>query len=301
MIPKLMFAADCEGDLAWIPMPGLFSRKLDGIRCTPTPEGALSRNFKPLPNRHVQCVLASLGGLNLDGEIIVGSPFSTDPLDSVMSRTSSGVMSVEGTPDFTYWVFDDYTNTALPFECRLQEARRKVESINEPWLKVVEHRWIFDYDTLLAWESEVLAEGYEGLMRREPAAPYKFGYSTLRENWLVKIKRFKDSEFVISQIERGSRNTNTATRNAAGKLERSSAKAGKVPTDMLGGLVGFDVKTGAKVRVAPGVMSHEQRRYWLAHPQELLGKVGKYKFFPSGTKDAPRFPTWLGLRDPSDM
>ena len=33
----------------------------------------------------------------------------------------------------------------------------------------------------------------------------------------------------------------------------------------------------------------------------LVGKFIKYKFFPSGSKDRPRFPVWLGFRDKIDM
>jgi DNA ligase-1 len=38
---------------------------------------------------------------------------------------------------------------------------------------------------------------------------------------------------------------------------------------------------------------------WLAGT--LAGKIAKYKHFEVGVKEAPRFPVFLGFRNPLDM
>jgi hypothetical protein len=68
--------------------PLLVSSKLDGIRCTVINGVAMSRSFKPLPNKHLQKVLAE-GFDGLDGEIIVGPVGAKD----VYNKTNSAVMS----------------------------------------------------------------------------------------------------------------------------------------------------------------------------------------------------------------
>ena len=44
---------------------------------------------------------------------------------------------------------------------------------------------------LADWEQRYLAQGYEGVMLRHPAGPYKPGRSTAREAWLLKLKRLR--------------------------------------------------------------------------------------------------------------
>jgi hypothetical protein len=48
-------------------------------------------------------------------------------------------------------------------------------------------------------------------------------------------------------------------------------------------------------------MTHAERIHYLAHPDEIVGKIGKYKRFKHGTKDKPRFPTFQSLKAESDM
>jgi len=49
---------------------------------------------------------------------------------------------------------------------------------------------IKDLEEFKACEEKFLKEGYEGIMARSPHAPYKVGRSTLKEQGLLKIKRF---------------------------------------------------------------------------------------------------------------
>src|SRR5258707_792756 len=96
---KPMLAGDAPKDITF---PVMASAKLDGIRCIVVNGVALSRSFKPIPNKHVQKILAE-GFDGLDGELIVGEPGAPD----VYSKTNSAVMSQDGTPDFTFYVFDN--------------------------------------------------------------------------------------------------------------------------------------------------------------------------------------------------
>lgn len=97
---KPMLAVDAPTKISF---PMLASPKLDGIRCTVWGGEAFSRSLKPIPNAFVtETIRAAALPYVLDGELVVGPAQAKD----VYRRTVSGVMSRDGEPDFTFWVFD---------------------------------------------------------------------------------------------------------------------------------------------------------------------------------------------------
>lgn len=56
--------------------PYLVSPKYDGIRCLIIGGEVVSRNLKPIRNKHIQAALRGLP--DLDGELIVGNPKALD-------------------------------------------------------------------------------------------------------------------------------------------------------------------------------------------------------------------------------
>ena len=81
------------------------SPKLDGIRCMIQNGMALSRSLKPIRNKYVQSLLGHKRFNGLDGELIIGEPTDKD----VYRNTTSGIMKEEGEPNFTFWIFDDFS------------------------------------------------------------------------------------------------------------------------------------------------------------------------------------------------
>src|SRR6187549_2369059 len=88
--------------------PVMVSAKLDGIRCLGTDNGPVSRTLKNIPNKYVRRMLSQALYSGLDGELIVGSPTAED----VFQQTTSGIMSVQGEPDFKWLVFDIWDTPA---------------------------------------------------------------------------------------------------------------------------------------------------------------------------------------------
>lgn len=74
-------------------------------------------------------------------------------------------------------------------------------------------------------------------MLRNPQSRYKQGRATVMENALLKVERFRDGEAEIIGFEERMHNTNPGARNALGRTQRSSAKAGLVGLGTLGALV----------------------------------------------------------------
>ena len=278
-----------------IKFPVLASPKLDGIRCLILSGVVVGRSLKPIPNKHVQQQLGNRPMLEgLDGELVVGAPAG----EGVFQRTSSGVMSIEGAPDFTFHVFDTQLTEGV-FTRRLQQAFHQTEYF--PRLcRPVEHVLLASPEELEEYERRQVEAGYEGVMLRDPHGPYKHGRSTPKEGWLLKVKRFQDSEAVILGFTELMHNANEATTNALGKKERSSRKAGLVGKGCLGAMTVRDAKTGIEFDLGTGFTQADREIYW-AVQQDLLGRVIKYKFQPVGVKDKPRFPVFLGFRHEVDL
>lgn len=284
-----MLAADLaklDNDFALLKYPLLASPKLDGIRALLHQGVAYSRNLKTIRNRSVQVWASSYDLHGLDGEFIVGEPTAPD----CYNVTQSAIMSAEGQPDFTFYAFDRWAMPDATFAKRL-------DSIARAHLRVirVEHKLIRDAVELADYEAEQLALGYEGVMLRQPNGPYKAGRSTLKEGWLIKVKRFMDGEARVLRIEAAETNTNEAFKDELGRTKRSTAKAGRVAKEMIGTIV-VRCPVWGELRLSPGTMPHEQRAFYWHHPDHILGRTVHYRAFGYGVKDLPRFPRFYGFR-----
>lgn len=290
-IGKPMLAATLK-DILDIEYPVLATPKLDGIRCLIVNSKAVSRKFKPIPNNHIRKSIERVAIDGFDGEIIVkGCTFS---------EISSAVMSEEGSPDFTFKVFDYLIDIDEGYKDRMKRlSELKLVSSSIEYLLPIP---IKNEGEMIKYENKCLSEGYEGVMLRSVDGGYKFGRSTLREGYLLKLKRFTDSEAVILGVYEQMSNQNEAEVDLLGHTKRSSCKDGKVSADTLGGFNVRDVKSGIEFKVGTGRELNDvlRKKIWNRR-KEYVGKVIKYKHQESGRKEKPRFPVFLGFRDARDM
>ncbi len=298
-ITKPMLASKCERpDL--LPFPVLATPKLDGIRCLKVGGRALTRSFKPISNRFVREWIEANLPDGVDGELMLR--------DGTFSETTSAIGRRDGQPDFVFHVFD------WVFEGNLDEPyRQRVRDLDgmlgfadadprSKHLVFVMPTVVRNLAELEAFEAKCLAEGYEGVIVRTPDSPYKCGRATEREAWLLKIKRFEDAEAVVVDTYEGMTNQNAAEQDAFGRTKRSMSQAGMVGRGELGGFVVRHVGTGVEFRLGYNHVAGGIDRVTLWHRREsLVGKVVKFKHQPSGAKDAPRFPKFLGFRETWDM
>lgn len=287
-----MLAASLE-DIRNVKYPVLTTPKLDGIRAVVVNGRLLSRTFKPIPNRYVREVLEEVAVDGMDGELVVdGKQFN---------EVSSGIMRESGEPDFIYKIFDYVADDPSEgYKDRMERLKKlKVESGRIQKLLPVQ---INNLDELLGFEEKCLAEKYEGIMLRSVDGPYKMGRSTLNQGWLLKWKRFHDSEAVILDVFEQMTNENEAFEDELGHTKRSSCKAGKVCANTLGGFEVQDCKSGIKFKIGTGdgLDADLRKRIW-DNQNRYIGRVVKYKSQKSGEKDKPRFAVFLGFRDVKDI
>jgi DNA ligase-1 len=274
--------------------PVLATPKIDGIRCIKVNGQALSRSFKPIPNHHIRKMIEEHCPDGFDGEILCGDGFSD---------VQSMVMSREGTPEFTYLVFD-YVDGSLEESYTSRQINLAKAFCHTPLLtfcKPLYGELINNVDELQLIMERHLLEGHEGTMIRTPESPYKCGRSSLKEGYLIAIKEFVDAEAEVIGFEEQMKNNNEATLDAFGHKERSSHNENKVAAGMLGAFI-VKSEDGTTFKIGTGVgLTQELRKKIWENQSDYLGKLVHYRFQPHGVKDRPRIPSYYGFRNKEDM
>lgn len=286
-------------DLDFLSYPLLGSPKLDGIRAVVRDGVVVSRNLKPIPNSYIQELFGKESLNGLDGELIVGDPRSSQ----VFRDTTSGVMSREGKPKVVFYVFDYCLAPSWVYHKRYTTIKAIVKEASSSNLVCVPQTALTNPVAAKAYAAMQLGLGYEGIMLRAADAPYKFGRGTMSKQDLLKFKQFEDAEAIIVGFEELQHNANAATANTLGLTERGSSKDGMQGMGTLGALhvighggrwdkVPFNIGSGFDAAMRAAIWAEGDR--W-------LGRVVKFKFFPVGSKDAPRFPIFIGERSLNDL
>lgn len=266
--------------------PYFVSDKIDGIRCIIIGGVAFSRKLIPFPNKYLQAKIQQLNLPDyLDGELVIKDELHSSAFRATMSIVNSQEADI---PELVFRTFDIYSN--LPFI----ERQKIVSEISNDFVIPLKQTLYQDMKDIFKYEEEYLSKGGEGLICKSPASPYKFGRSTLNENFALKLKRFNDSEATIIGFEPLYTNQNDAVINELGYIKRSSAKDGLVINETMGALIVKDLYTGVEFNIGSGFTLHLRKKIW--NQKDLfLNKIVKYKYFPVGEKEKPRFPTFLNF------
>jgi DNA ligase-1 len=283
--------------------PMYASFKLDGIRSPMTGGTAMSRKMLPLPNKHIQkwsrVYQTWLQGL--DGEMIVGP----SNLSTTFNTSTSGIMSEDGEPDFKFYVFEFWdlgeATAKERYEFLLSYLPTLPAEVQDK-IVLLDQKLIHNMEELKAYYEDSLAFGYEGLILKVPNKPYKRGRSTINEGIALKWKEFIDYNCIVIEVKQGKTNTNEKVRDELGHAKRSTAKAGKVPIDEVGGFLVECVEKesvyyGMQFSCGPGALTqNELKRLWTIR-YSLVGRTLRVKSQKLGGKSLPRFPSWYGWVD----
>jgi len=181
-------------------------------------------------------------------------------------------------------------------------------------IEIVPCKNIDNMEELLEEETRLLDLGYEGAILRDLKEKHKDGRCGKTHMGAWRIKRFIDAEFLIEELTEGQHNANEAETNLLGRTERSTLAENMKPNGMLGNLKGtlladvLDpqtnkvlIKAGERVTVSAGTLTEAERLHYFINFIEIKGMIGKFKLFPKGIKDKPRFPVFLNFRNPNDI
>src|SRR5919201_4107899 len=209
----------------------VLERKLDGIRCLAFVRGGrvtlLSRTRKPLSFPAVSDALGDLGeDAIIDGEVVAaderGAPLGFQALQR--RALDSGSVAL--------WAFDLPWHGSEDLRRRpLSERRSELEQIVTPGGAVALSE-ILDGPSRAAYQC-ACSEGWEGIIAKRAAAPYRAGRS---RDWL-KLKCLFEQEMVIGGFTEPQRSRVGLGALLVGYYEESALRyAGKVGT-------GFDSAT----------------------------------------------------------
>lgn len=298
---KPMLADDWDEKRVRFPL--FVQPKIDGVRGLNQDGKLVGRSLKTHQNVHTTDYYSRRDYDGFDGELAAGPATA----EGLCRDTTSAMNTIYSVRTVDWHIFDVVTDTTIKWEYwrRLEALGEEIEKLEyhatHGTIYPTQNVLIENMDQLIDEEAKRMAEGYEGLILRNPQGKHKQGRSTVVEGGLLRIKRFVEREARVKAVTEGEENMNVAQTNELGNTFRSSHKENMVPNGMVGSLECIDLLTGAEITVSAGKLTHDERIYYFKHQDAILGHVIKYKCFPIGVKDKPRFPTFQSIRAESDL
>jgi DNA ligase-1 len=293
-----MKASDYEEDA--LKFPYMASVKLDGYRAFSSGGIIRTSSGTVISNHHTRVLFSGMEFDGLDGELIVGPWNSRE----AFHNTSGPVRRATGMPEVRWYVFDDRTHPDKPFRHRLTDAMYRVAALREKGctsIDIIPHHFVTDRIELAGYEKTALDTGFEGVMLRDPEGRYKFGRGTVKDNLLLKVKRFITEEATILALEEQVQNTNASGVDAFGDSKKSTSKDTQIGTGMVGAFVVSSDRWPEDFRISASSLSHGERRHAWENPDEFVGELARFKYFPHGVVDAPRHGVFESLRGREDV
>jgi DNA ligase-1 len=143
---------------------------------------------------------------------------------------------------------------------------------------------------------EVLKEGYEGLILRDPNGRYKFGRGTVKEGIIFKVKPFVTFDAKITGVVQ-STEVNEDAEKKTNELGRSVTSKKKDDRHTILKASAFWVEyDGKPLKVVLAMTDEEKVAVW-ADKEAYIGKTIEYKGMVIGSKDVPRHPVMIRFRE----
>ncbi len=281
---KAMLAHNYEKHGHKIALPAIAQPKLDGVRCLAQvlPNGdvsLVSRNNKPFPEMPgIRAAIKAVGlpeGTILDGELY-STTLGATPAENFQKvvgltrRAKLKPQDIADSKEVSLNIFDliQSDDDAMPFVNRWKLANSYAKKDKSGRLTMVPNFLVKtkqDIDNLLA---QNLADGYEGVMIRDPKSPYQ----GRRSYYLQKYKKFDDEEFEVVGFQEGQGN------------------------DI--GTVIWVCKTpqGKTFTVRP-MGTRAEKKKMFQNAQDYIGEMLTVKFQDYTVAGIPRFPVGVTFRD----
>jgi ATP-dependent DNA ligase len=300
-----------------IKYPARGQRKLDGVRCTvrrvPGNKFMLrSRNDKEYPYFHeIRDALEKLDlppAVFLDGELYSTHkdvPFKTlngyCNRRKIGSKTGYDKIPKEHLESIHYYIFDCYfpDEPDMGFDDRFDYLERLLTNSQSKYLKLVRCEDIkSEEDVKPMHDKYVNEEGFEGVMIRNTAGPYKLKN---RSNDLLKYKEFEDSEYRIAGAIHG-------TGKEAGciiwilRLTGDSSDDPDIVLDQDDpdfDLTAYNKYIEDKFTCRPRGSYEEREQDWadyVCNPEKYIDQMYTVRYQEKYDNGKPRFPAGIAIR-----
>lgn len=290
-----------NADLDKLTFPIVCLTKMDGCRMLVREGHALGRSLKAYKNKRLTTHFSQDIFSGCDGELLYGEP--SDNL--LCNNTTSCVNTIEGHLPKYYMIFDYLTDNTidLGYAERWEILQANIADIAKAAMPV--QVFLPDYvvcnsvEEVMEFYQSCLDKGYEGIIIRDPNGKHKDGRCTVKEGAYMRIKPTEDAEGIVLRLEEAYENQNEAKINELGQTERSSHKDNKVPKGMIGAI--WISTPEGEMKIGAGKMTHDMRKYYFNHPDEIIGQIVKYACLGTGKKDKIRHGRFISFRSKEDM
>jgi ATP-dependent DNA ligase len=202
--------------------------------------------------------------LILDGELYVHGE------DWNLQRISGLGRKTELEEDHKYLTFHcyDIVDTTTPFKLRAKKLG-EIQKIcpKDSKLVIVDHTPVTGLDQIMALHDKYVADGYEGLVIRDPEKEYKCG---ARDNRMLKVKEMTEDSFLITGYELGLR----GVEDMCFTLQTNDGKA-------------FKAKPQG---------DRALKESYMEEMEDIIGRKGDVKFFNYTPDGIPNLPVFLTVR-----
>jgi DNA ligase-1 len=146
------------------------------------------------------------------------------------------------------------------------------------------------------WFNEALSDGFEGLIFRDHLSPYKCGRSTLKSEWMLKVKPFETFDARITGVIQATVVDPTAEKTV-NELGRSVTSKKKDDRILIEKAAAFTVDyNGIEQKVSIAEDDSEKEKIW-QNRDSYIGKMLEFKGMLVGAKDRIRHPVTVRLRE----
>lgn len=316
---KPMLAVDATDHLDNLKYPKSASFKLDGIRVLFHPDlGIVSRSLKPIQNKQIQEKFQYMQSKAIQTGHIFDGEFYSDELSfqeitsTIMTQdffdektlkkyrkeygeaAHTEIMRLITQIEFHCFEVHSLRMPEVPFTNRL-DMIQNIADIHPATIPVKQYvvnspeevRYLFDF---------ALKKGCEGLILRDFGSPYKYGRSTLKEEYMLKVKPFEtfDARIIdVIQATTVSEHANIEI-NELGYSKTSRKKDDRILIDKAACFL-VEYK-GQKQKVSIALPDSEKIQIW-AKKEQYIGKMIEYKGMIIGSKDLIRHPVFVRFRE----
>jgi DNA ligase-1 len=312
---KPMLAIDGSKFLDRIRYPKFASYKLDGIRAIFHPKlGIVTRSLKPIPNKQIKdkfnFLLKKAQEMNriFDGEFYCHDMTFQEITSTIMTQDFTDPKTIkklnkELGENTSFEILDRIDN--IEFHCfethseipeLFFEKMDIIKSIKGTEIIIVNQNIVNNSNDIKNLFEKALKDGYEGLILRDFKSPYKFGRSTLKEEYMLKVKPFESFDAKIIDVIQATE-VNPNAEKTISELGYSITSKKKDDRVLINKASAFLVEyQGKPVKVVIAMTDLEKTHIW-CHRNAYIGKMIEYKGMLIGSKDVPRHPVFLRFRN----
>jgi hypothetical protein len=168
---------------------------------------------------------------------------------------------------------------------RIEKAKELLKEI--PIITYVEPKVLFSVEEVQNEYTKSIDLGLEGLVLRSVDSPYKYGRSTFREGYFIKLKPIEEYEAVIVEINERMFNYNESTESFTGNSIKRNTKENKEGSGIAATATVLWNNNIFKINLNGTEI--ERIKIW-ENREKYIGKTLIFKGMPYGMKDIPRFP-----------